>query len=110
MNSQLVAAVAGGLVIGGAAFIPMNVAANPVPVNTATAMPSDALASGDDSSSEEVDVTTDGSSAGTANTGLAPIAGPTFGNGDDDEDDDDEDGDDDDERADHDDDDEEDDD
>ncbi|MEO0313316.1 MAG: hypothetical protein RL140_546 [Actinomycetota bacterium] len=99
MNKQVIAAVLGGLVIGGAAFIPMEVAALQAPAastadNKVAEEKSDAGAPGAD---EVIDTGSDGT-AGTASSGgtttPAPIAGPTFGSGDDDDDEGDEDHDD----------------
>ena len=112
MNTQLLAAVAGGLVIGGAAFIPMEVAALQSPAaSPGTSQGQDQQ--NEDASSvsgESIDDSAVDGTAGVANTSggtaPAPIAGPTFGSGDDDDDDDDDDEDDDDheDREDHDDD------
>lgn len=115
MNKQVIASVLGGLVIGAAAFVPMEVAALQAPANSSdnskvAAEVTDSDAAGTE---ETLDNGTDGS-VGTASNGgsttPAPIAGPTFGSGDDDDDDDDEDDDDHEDREDHDDEDEEDDD
>jgi hypothetical protein len=95
MNTQVIAAIAGGLVIGGAAFIPMEVAANRAGApaasnsqvqNQESDQPSDVTDNGsvDEASGANIDGT-----AGTAGTPLAPIQGPSFGSGDDDDDDDD---------------------
>ena len=90
MNKQVIAGVLGGLVIGAAAFVPMEVAAlqNPTnpPANSKVA--GDANDSGATGTEDALDTATDGT-AGAASTGgsttPAPIAGPTFGSGDDDD-------------------------
>lgn len=114
MNTQVIAAIAGGLVIGGAAFIPMQVAAvpgtNPAPSSSQSEDQKNIDgADGAGSVEENVDTNIDGT-VGTAGTGAAPapISGPSFGSGDDDDDDDDDDEDHDDDDDDDDDDDEED--
>ena len=117
MNTQLLAAVAGGLVIGGAAFIPMEVAAlqSPEASPGASQVQDQQNEDANGVSGQSVDDSGVDGTAGVANTSggtaPAPIAGPTFGSGDDDDEDDDEDEDDDDheDREDHDDEDEDDD-
>ena len=97
MNKQVIAAVLGGLVIGGAAFIPMEVAAlqsdSPAGGNSQVQDPAQDKQSGADSTGsvdESVDNSLDGTAgtAGTDGTAPSPIKGPSFSSGDDDDDDD----------------------
>jgi hypothetical protein len=93
MNKQVIAAVLGGLVIGAAAFVPMEVAA----LQAAPTADNKVADNSGDTDASSVDETlnndTEGSTgiASTGGTTPAPIVGPSFGSGDDDDEDDDED-------------------
>ena len=94
MNKQVIAAVLGGLVIGAAAFVPMEVAAlQAAPTATTDSKVADNSGDTDASSVDEtLNNDTEGSTgiASTGGTTPAPIVGPSFGSGDDDDEGDDE--------------------
>lgn len=92
MNSNLIAAVAGGLVIGAAAFVPMGGLASPLPAagNTVTEekQTEDSGSLIEEPTETEEATVEDGGAAGAAGT-TGTSGGYTFNKGDDDDDDDD---------------------
>ena len=90
MNMNLVAAVAGSLLVGAAAFVPMGAAVTPDPVQVQSETAEETMAT--------EPAVTDESTATTVDPAAAPLVVPSFGPGeggdDDDDDDDDEDHDD----------------
>ena len=103
MNMNLIAAVAGSLVVGAAAFVPMGAAVTPDPLQAQSETAAETLATEPAVTDESPETTVDAAAIDT------PLVVPSFGPGeggdddDDDDDDEDEDHDDEDEDEDHDD-------